>query len=95
VCSSDLSFETILLYAGVGLAIFSMLSVAAVVVLRTRRPELARPFRVPWYPVPPVVYLLGTGLLTAAVAWERPVVAAVSLATIAAGVPVHWAWARR
>jgi basic amino acid/polyamine antiporter, APA family len=89
------SFETILLYAGVGLAIFSMLSVAAVVVLRTRRPELARPFRVPWYPVPPVVYLLGTGLLTAAVAWERPVVAAVSLATIAAGVPVHWAWARR
>jgi hypothetical protein len=40
----------------------------------------------------PAVYLLGTGLLTAAVAWERPVVAAVSLATIAAGVPVAWLW---
>jgi basic amino acid/polyamine antiporter, APA family len=88
------SFESILLYAGVGLAIFSMLTVAAVFVLRVRRPDLPRPFRVPGYPVVPVVYLLGTGLLTAAVAWQRPVVAAVSLATIAAGVPVAWIWSR-
>jgi basic amino acid/polyamine antiporter, APA family len=84
------SFETILMYAGVGLAIFSMLSVAAVIVLRVRRPDLPRPFRVPGYPLVPAVYLAGTGLLTAAVAWERPAVAAVSAATIAAGVPVWW-----
>jgi APA family basic amino acid/polyamine antiporter len=76
------------MYAGVGLAIFSMLSVAAVFVLRVRRPDLPRPFRTPGYPLVPAVYLLGTGLLTAAVAWERPLVAAVSIATIAAGVPV-------
>jgi|688.fasta_scaffold76703_3 APA family basic amino acid/polyamine antiporter len=82
------SFETILMYAGVGLAIFSMLSVAAVFVLRVRRPDLPRPFRTPGYPLVPAAYLLGTGLLTAAVAWERPLVAAVSVATIAAGVPV-------
>lgn len=88
------SFESILLYAGVGLAIFSMLTVMAVVVLRVRQPDLPRPFRVPGYPVVPAVYLLGTGILTAAVAWERPVVAAVSLATIAAGVPVAWIWSR-
>ncbi|MFM7138606.1 MAG: APC family permease [Planctomycetota bacterium] len=88
------SFEAILLYAGVGLAIFSMLSVAAVFVLRVRRPELPRPFRVPGYPLVPAVYLLGTGILTVAVAWERPVVAAVSLATIAAGLPFAWFWSR-
>jgi len=41
-----------------------------------------------------VVYLVGTGILTAAVAWERPVVAAVSLATIAGGMPVAWLWDR-
>jgi basic amino acid/polyamine antiporter, APA family len=84
------SFETILTYAGVGLAIFSLLSVAAVFVLRRRRPELPRPFRVPGYPLVPLVYLVGTALLTAAVCWERPAVAAVSVATIAAGVPVWW-----
>jgi APA family basic amino acid/polyamine antiporter len=88
------SFEAILLYAGVGLAVFSLLTVGAVFVLRVRRPDLPRPFQVPGYPVVPGVYLLGTSLLTAAVAWERPVVAAVSLATIAAGVPVAWLWGR-
>jgi APA family basic amino acid/polyamine antiporter len=49
---------------------------------------------VPGYPVVPAVYLLGTGILTAAVAWERPVVATVSLATIVAGLPAAWLWAR-
>ena len=61
------SFERILIYSGVGLAIFSMLTVSAVYVLRRRRPDLPRPFRTPGYPLVPAVYLVGTGLLTAAV----------------------------
>ncbi len=86
------SFEVILLYAGVGLAIFSMLSVAAVFVLRIRQPDLPRPFRTPGYPILPAIYLLGTGLLTIAVCIERPRVAAVSIATIMVGIPVYWMW---
>jgi APA family basic amino acid/polyamine antiporter len=86
------SFEVILLYAGVGLALFSMLSVAAVFVLRVRRPDLPRPFRTPGYPIVPGLYLLGMGLLTIAVCVERPLVAAVSITTIVAGVPVYWLW---
>ena len=84
------SFERILLYSGVGLAIFSMLTVSAVYVLRRRRPDLPRPFRTPGYPLVPAVYLAGTGLLTAAVFYERPVVSLVSLLSIAAGVPVYY-----
>ena len=57
------SFERILLYSGVGLAIFSMLTVSAVYVLRRRRPDLPRPFRTPGYPIVPAIYLAGTGLL--------------------------------
>jgi APA family basic amino acid/polyamine antiporter len=86
------SFERILLYSGVGLAVFSMLTVAAVYVLRIRRPELSRPFRTPGYPFVPAVYLVGTGLLTAAIFYERPIVASVSLLSIAAGVPVYYCW---
>jgi APA family basic amino acid/polyamine antiporter len=86
------SFEVILLYAGVGLAIFSMLSVAAVFVLRVRRPELERPFKTLGYPFVPAVYLVGTGFLTLAVCIERPVVAAVSITTILSGIPVSWLW---
>jgi len=86
------SFEVILLYAGVGLALFSMLSVAAVFVLRVRQPERPRPFRTPGYPIVPGIFLLGTAIVTIAVVIERPVVAAVSIATIVAGVPVFWCW---
>ncbi|MDB5347741.1 MAG: amino acid transporter [Schlesneria sp.] len=86
------SFEWILLYSGVGLSAFSMLTVAAVYVLRRRRPDLSRPFRTPGYPVVPAVYLLGTAILTAAVIYERPVVSSISLLTIALGVPVYFFW---
>jgi APA family basic amino acid/polyamine antiporter len=87
------SFERILVFSGVGLAVFSMLTVASVYVLRVRRPGLPRPFRTPGYPLVPAIYLAGTGLLTAAVFYERPVVSSVSLLSIAAGVPVYYLWA--
>jgi APA family basic amino acid/polyamine antiporter len=86
------SFERILLYSGVGLSIFSMLTVSAVYVLRRRQPDLPRPFRTPGYPIVPAIYLAGTGLLTAAVFYERPVVSSISLLSIAAGVPVYYGW---
>src|SRR5207302_526525 len=46
--------EGIIVYAGVGLAILSMLSVGSLFVLRWRQPDLPRPFRTPGYPVVPV-----------------------------------------
>jgi basic amino acid/polyamine antiporter, APA family len=84
------SFERILLYSGVGLSIFSMLTVSAVYVLRRRQPDLPRPFRTPGYPIVPAIYLAGTGLLTAAVFYERPIVSSISLVSIAIGVPVYY-----
>jgi APA family basic amino acid/polyamine antiporter len=41
--------------------IFSSLSVAAVIVLRRTMPDAPRPFRVPLYPVTPLVYLALAG----------------------------------
>ena len=85
------SFEHILLYSGVGLALFSMLTISAVFILR-RRTDLPRPFRTPGYPIIPAVYLMGTGMLTAAVFYERTTVACYSLMSILAGVPVYFLW---
>ncbi len=84
-------FEKILLYAGVGLSLFSMLTVSAVYWLRWRRPELERPFRVPGYPVTPAVFLLVTGCLTAAAFYQQPVVSLYSLGSILLGIPVYLA----
>jgi basic amino acid/polyamine antiporter, APA family len=90
-------FERILLYSGVGLALFSMLTVAAVYVLRWRRPDLPRPFRTPGYPAVPALYLVGTGLLVAAVFLDadRRLPSALAVLSILAGVPVYYLWAAR
>jgi APA family basic amino acid/polyamine antiporter len=88
------TLERILTYAGLGLAIFSMVTVAAVYVLRWRRPDLPRPFRTPGYPVVPAIYLLGTAVLVVAVVRDRPDVSAYSIGSILAGVPVYYLWRR-
>jgi hypothetical protein len=38
----------------------------------------------------PAIYRIGTGLLTVAVFYERPVVSSISLLSIAGGVPVYY-----
>jgi APA family basic amino acid/polyamine antiporter len=84
------TFEWIVVYASVGLALFSMLSVSTVIVLRHTRPDLHRPFRTPGYPLIPAVFLIGTACLTAAAFVERPLPSLYSLLTILAGVPVFY-----
>lgn len=89
------SFESIVIYASVGLALFSMLSVSSVYRLRRNRPDLHRPFRTPGYPVTPAVFLLVTTVLTLAAFYQRPMVSAFSLVSILAGVPVYYLGLRR
>jgi APA family basic amino acid/polyamine antiporter len=86
------SVESLILYAGVGLSIFSMLAMSSIFILRRRRPDLPRPFRTPGYPITPAAYLLLTGLMTLAAFYERPTVSAYALASILAGVPVYYLW---
>jgi basic amino acid/polyamine antiporter, APA family len=89
------TFETIVIYAGVGLALFSMLSVSSIYLLRWRKPSLPRPFRTPGYPFTPAVFLLVMAALTVATFTERPMVSLYSLLTILAGIPVYYATCRK
>ncbi len=84
------SFESIVIYAGVGLALFSMLTVSSIYVLRWKRPDLPRPFRTPGYPVVPGIFLAVTTVLTVAAFVERPWVSLYSLLSILAGIPVYY-----
>lgn len=90
------SFESLVVYASVGLSIFSMLAIGAVYVLRRTRPDLHRPFRTPGYPVTPAVYLVVTGVLTRAAFLQRPAVSTYAVLSILGGVPFYylWRWAR-
>ena len=84
------SCECLVVYASVGLSIFSMLAVSAIFVLRVKQPNLARPFRTPGYPFTPVIYLLPTLALTTAAFLQRPRVSTYALLSIIAGVPFYF-----
>jgi basic amino acid/polyamine antiporter, APA family len=49
-------FDELLAYTSSAMLITAALSVVAVIVLRWRRPELDRPYRVPLYPLPPILF---------------------------------------
>ena len=51
------TLQTMLDYVGVLILAFSMLTMVSVIVLRVREPHAPRPFRVPLFPVPPIVNL--------------------------------------
>jgi amino acid transporter len=70
------------------------LAVASVIVLRRRQPALPRAYRVPGYPVVPLLFVAAMVALVANSLWEHPETTAASLGAIAAGVPLYYGWRR-
>jgi APA family basic amino acid/polyamine antiporter len=86
------NFRDLYQYAAVGLSLFAMLFISAVYVLRWRRPDMERPFRVPGYPVVPAIFIAVT-LFMAVFAfkqWPKPSI--YSLGSILTGIPVYYVW---
>ena len=83
------SFDQVVVYAGVGLAFTSMLTIASVYVLRIKRPDHPRPFRVPGYPVVPAIYLAGSAALVVGVTREEPLATVSAILSILAGWPIY------
>jgi APA family basic amino acid/polyamine antiporter len=88
------TFEQLIVYSGFALVLFSALAVGSVMVLRRRRPELPRPFRVPLYPVTPLLFLGFSGWILWFTLRGRPAEALFAIATITLGLPLYWFWRR-
>ena len=72
--------------------LFYALTVAGLMVLRRKRPHLHRPYKVPFYPVVPILY----GLLCLALMFillvVRPEYTWPGLILVALGIPVYYLW---
>jgi len=88
------SFESLLDYAMFALWLSYGAMVAGVIVLRVKRPDLARPYRMWGYPLTAILFLAITAWFLGNMLVTRPVPSLVGLAFIGAGIPVYFIWAR-
>ena len=88
------SFEQLTESFVVGYFPFYVLAMIAVPLLRRREPDLPRPYKVPLYPLPPLLFLLGAAAIFwgAFAATDRSVW--LSFGVLALGFPVGWIWRR-
>jgi APA family basic amino acid/polyamine antiporter len=89
------SFEELFTYVIFASWTFFLLAGASVFVLRWRRPDAPRPFRVPGYPWTPLVFLLGAAAIVVNTLAARPGRSLLGLGIVLAGVPAYLWWRRR
>jgi basic amino acid/polyamine antiporter, APA family len=70
--------------------LFYILTIAAVIVLRYKRPHAERLYRTPGYPVVPVVYVLGASVVVLSLFIARPATTWPGLVLVIAGLPVYF-----
>ena len=83
------TFDTITNMLVVVIWFFYMLCFAAVFILRKRAPELERPYRVPGYPIVPIIALAGGAFIVLTTAITQPMITIIGILVTAAGIPVY------
>ena len=71
------------------------MTAASVIVLRRKRPDLQRPYRVPGYPIVPLLFVLVALALLYSTLRTSPRESGIGLGLIVAGLPFYLHWKRR
>jgi APA family basic amino acid/polyamine antiporter len=81
------AFEEVLVYVQFALTLCAALAVAGLMILRVREPSLPRPFRVPLYPLTPLLFLIISGWMLAYLLLDeqKRTPSLIGLATVASG----------
>lgn len=88
------SFEALLTYTGFAVVLFAGLGVGALLVLRWRRPDDLRPFRVPGYPLAPAVFIAASAAMVVQSILRVPGPSLAGIVLISLGTPL-FLWLRR
>jgi APA family basic amino acid/polyamine antiporter len=85
------TFDQILTYMGFCLGIFPILAVIGVFKLRARG---IGGYRMPWFPLPPVIFAAVSAVVLVLAFLQRPLESSVALATVALGIPLYGYFSR-
>lgn len=83
-------FETVLIFAGFTMSLVSFFTVLGVFVARWRFPEIVRPYRVTFFPVTPIIYLVLTAWILWYVIKFEPLQSFLGFLLIMAGIGLYW-----
>jgi len=88
------TWGTLFTYVSVIITLFSAFTIGSVIVLRYKRPELRRPYKLWGYPVVPVLFVL----IHLAIVWgsvtEKPFESLIGVFIVALGIPAYVLWRR-
>ena len=89
VCVWNRTFEQLAETFILGSWPFQMLVAYGLIRLRRISPDVARPFRTPWYPFVPLAFLLVSTVMLVSAVVENPRDAVLGTLLILGGVPVY------
>ena len=95
VLSTSGTFEQLFTYVIFGYWIFMGLTVAGVIILRKKRPDLPRPYKTWGYPVTPILFIFSSIFLTLNSLIRTFWNSLAGLGVIAIGIPVYFFWKAR
>lgn len=86
------TWGTLFTYVSVVITLFSAFTVGSVIVLRYKRPELKRPYKIWGYPVVPLLFILIHLWIVWGSVKEKPFESLVGVFIVAVGIPIYFVW---
>jgi len=86
------TFDQLITYIIFASWIFYGMSAGAVIILRKKKPDMDRPYKTPFYPWIPIIFILFAIFLTVNTILEAPRDAAIGTGIILGGLPLYYYW---
>jgi APA family basic amino acid/polyamine antiporter len=89
------TFGTLFTYVSVIITLFSALTVGSVIVLRWKKPELKRPYKLWGYPLVPILFIIAHLWIVWGSVTEKPFESLVGVFIVGLGIPAYLIWRGR
>jgi APA family basic amino acid/polyamine antiporter len=89
------TFQQLLTYVVFTGWMFYALGAASIFVLRRTEPDAPRPYRVPGYPLTPILFVLAAVAIVANTLFTQPVQGLIGIGVVFVGAPAYFVWRRR
>ena len=88
-------FGRLFTYVSVIITLFSALTVGSVIVLRYKRPDLKRPYKLWGYPIVPILFIAAHFWIVWGSVTEKPFESLMGLVIVCLGIPAYLIWRNR